>query len=685
MAVQKIVITAALPYANGSIHVGHLLEYVQADIYSRFLKLTGKDCLYLCASDMHGTPIEINAQKAGVPPEEFVEKYWKEHQEDFASFLISFDNYWKTHSPENRELSEWFFRTLKKNGHIYTKEIEQFYDEKAHRFLPDRFIKGNCPKCREADQYGDVCEKCGATYSPTQLGKPYSTLTNTKPLLRKSTHYFFRLSSFAVPLKKWINAKQSDIQPEMKNWLNGWLAKGLEDWCISRDAPYFGFEIPDSIRETGSQKYFYVWLDAPIGYLASLKKYCDERGKKWKPYLKGTLHHFIGKDIAYFHYLFWPAMFLGMGFSLPHITTHGFITVNGQKMSKSRGTFFTAKEFLKLYPAEALRFYYASHLNRNVVDIDLNFSAFVAANNNVLVGNLGNFCYRVLTFAEKNYGTITKVKEDRKHQQTIAKMIADVKKQYEQEDFRSALKTILRIADMGNAYFQQAEPWVNAPEKQAEVGYCVNLARTLAILSSPVLPSFCGKILVALGEKNVHWKDISFAWKGAVQKPALLVEKVEEYKQDIFPLHLVVGKVTEVRNHPNADSLFILTIDCGSFGKKQSVTSLKKHLPKTAFLQKKIVFCLNLKPAKFRGELSNALILAGENKDTIKLLEMPDNNPGDVVAPEGMSSSSVQITFEECAKIHLTVQQGVVVHQERKLKCGMNDVPVALPDGSTVS
>ncbi len=678
---DKIVVTAALPYANGLAHLGHLLEYIQADIYTRFLKLVGKDCLYICAADQHGTPIEVNAKKEGLTPQEFVKKYSKEYSKDFSSFLIEFDNFYKTHSKENKELSIWFFEELNKRGHIYTKEIEQFYDEKAQRFLPDRYVKGSCPKCKAEDQYGDVCEKCNATYSPLDLVKPYSTISNTTPVLKKSTHYFFKLSSFSSKLKKWINSKSSNIQPEIKNWLNEWLKNGLEDWCISRDAPYFGFEIPNSKKETGEKKYFYVWLDAPIGYLASLKNYCDKQKSDWKDYVyNGQLHHIIGKDIVYFHYLFWPAQFLALDIPLPSLTTHGFITVNGQKMSKSRGTFFTAKEFLDLYPAEALRFFYASHLDRKVIDIDLNFDEFVAVNNNVLTGNLGNFCYRVLTFAQKNYGEITDVKDEKMLTKKITSLTEKIRQNYEQQNFKQAVKNILAIADLGNAYFQNAEPWKEKESKQAEVGYCVNLARNLAILVSPILPEFSKKVLAALGE-NVVW-GLNFTWQGKVKKPELLVQKVEKHQeQAAFPLQLQVGHVKEVIDHPNADSLFIFKVDFGGTI-KQCVTSLKKDLPKSAFLNKKIVFCMNMKPAKFRGELSEVMILAAEGT-TIIPLEMKKSKPGEAVTP-GVSVSSQEISFDEFSKVKLSVKNGVVIYDGNVLKSASEDVHVAAKDGTRV-
>ena len=500
---KKIIVTAALPYANGSIHLGHLLEYIQADIYARFLKLQGKDTIYVCASDMHGTPIEVNAAKAGIAPEKFAEKFWKEHQHDFASFLIGFDEYYKTHSPENKGLAELFYQKLKKKNLIYRQEIKTVYCTPCQRYLPDRFVKGVCPHCRAEEQYGDICEHCNKALKGIDLLQPHCTICKNTPVHKESEHYFFKLSSFGGELAKWYYSKQAKMQPQVLHWLESWLKQGLEDWCISRDAPYFGFEIPESKKETGEVKYFYVWLDAPIGYISSTQHYAVKHRQKWEDYWKrGLVQHFIGKDIAYFHFLFWPAMLLAVGIPLPKLTVHGFITVDGQKMSKSRGTFFTAKDFLQNYTAESLRFFYASHLNRSVVDVDINFAGLVALNNKVLLGNLGNFCYRVLTFAQKNYGQIKDVAEEKVLNKEILELVHEIEEHYAGQDFKLAVKAILKIADIGNAYFQKLEPWKEKGKAQAGVGWCVNVARILVPVSSPILPQFAGKLAGAFGEKQ---------------------------------------------------------------------------------------------------------------------------------------------------------------------------------------
>ncbi|HLD79478.1 MAG TPA: methionine--tRNA ligase [Candidatus Nanoarchaeia archaeon] len=694
-AQSKTVITAALPYANGPLHIGFLLEAIQADIYARFLRSTQKDVLYICASDMHGTPIEINAKKAGVDPEQFVERYWKEHREDAASFLISFDNFHKTHSKENKELSEHFFTQLKKKGFIYIKNMGVIYCSSCQRTLPDRYVRGTCPLCGIADQYGDVCEGCGSVLKGTDLLNPKCSLCGTTPQIKSSPHYFFKLSAFASKLKKWINSKSADLQLEVKNWLKEWLDKGLEDWCISRDAPYFGFEIPGSKKECGEVKYFYVWLDAPIGYISATKNYCDKKNDKtktckWEDYWKkGSVHHFIGKDISYFHFLFWPAILMAMDIPLPKLTVHGFINVNGQKMSKSRGTFFTAKEFHKLYGAEALRFYYASHLERKILDVDLNFDEFAAVINNVLVAKLGNFCYRTLTFAEKNYGELPALKptENKALTKKVLSLSEKVKKNYLAQDYHTAVKNILMIADLGNAYFQKAEPWKTKddPKTRAVVAWCVNLARNMAILINPVLPEFSEKVFGTLGEKHLTFTDINFTWKGKVKNVPLLVNKVEIVRKETFPLRLTVGKILEVKDHPNADSLYLLKVDLGSLGQRQVVAGLKKHFRKEELEGRKAIFVANMKPAKLRGEMSEAMVLAADDGAHVGLLEVQKLTPGEEVHFEGTENSPAEVTFEEFMKIIITIQAGQVWYQGKKLISPLEAVKVhGLNDGARV-
>ena len=612
----KSLVTCALPYANGKLHIGHMLEHIQGDIYARFLRLIGKEVLFIGGSDMHGTPVELNAAKHGIPVEKFAENFRKEHIQNFKDYLIEYDNFYKTHSPENKEFAHLFFKTLKEKGFVKIKEMEQMYDEKAQRFLPDRYVKGTCPKCKAEDQYGDICESCGTIYNPKDLINPLSVITQTTPVLKTSKHYFIELAKFSTKLKEWIDA--SNFQSEIKNWLQNWMNEGLEDWCISRDEPYFGFEIPGSEEETGSKKFFYVWLDAPIGYISSTKNYTDQHNLNWEDYWKGgEITHILGKDIVYFHYLFWPAMLMAVDFSLPKIQTHGFITVSGKKMSKSRGTFFTADDFLKLYDAESLRFYYASHLDNKVVDINLDFKDFQAVINNVLMGNLGNFCYRTLVFAQKNYLTIETVSEEKELEKEITILINEIKEHYNTFDFKNAVKKILRISDIGNQYFQKAQPWSDkdSEESKAAVGFCVNLARNLSILVQPIIPILSKKVQSTLSEEKLTWSDIKFNWTGVLQKPEQLVQKIETLPvSNDFPIQMKVGEIMEVKDHPNADKLCVMKVDFKS-EKRQIVAGLKKHFTPEELVGTKAVFCVNLKPAKLRGELSQGMSMIAEDDD----------------------------------------------------------------------
>ncbi|MDP3734565.1 MAG: methionine--tRNA ligase, partial [Nanoarchaeota archaeon] len=591
-------------------------------------------------------------------------------------FLIEFDNYYKTHSPENKELAIFFFNELTKNGHIYRKKIPTIYCEHCKRYLPDRLVKGTCPHCKTADQYGDICEKCSGILKGLDLLNPYCVLCSTKPIHKESEHYFFKLRSFAGKLEQWMK-NSSVLQPDIRHWIEEWLKKGLEDWCISRDAPYFGFEIPNSKKETGEKKYFYVWLDAPIGYISSTKNYGDKHHRNWKNYwYKGKVHHIIGKDIVYFHFLFWPAMLMAIGIPVPDLTVHGFITVDGQKMSKSRGTFFTAQEFLKLFPAEALRFYYASHLDRKVIDIDLQLADLQAVTNNVMIGNIANFCYRVLTFAQKNYGKIKVVADEKKLQQEIETLTAEINKNYQVMDFKSAVKNILKITDIGNAYFQKAAPWNDPLKAEAAVGWCVTVARNVAIIVSPILPEVSRKVHAALKEKDLYWNDINFHWKGTVKEVQKLAVKIEELPAaKTFPLELRVGKIIEVTDHPNADSLYLLQVDFGK-EKRQIVAGLKKYFIPAELLHQSAVFCVNLKPAKLRGEKSEAMILVADDGKNIALLQHPKANLGDEALFTGLAHSSAEITFDEFLKINMLVVKGKIVFDDKVLAIHHHEIAV---------
>lgn len=672
---KKIIVTSALPYANGSIHLGHLVEYIQTDIFVRFLRLTGKDVVYCCADDTHGTPIELKARDLGIKPEQLIEKFSKEHQEDFASFFISFDSYYSTNSEENRYFSDKIFKKLLEKGFIYKKPIKVMYSEKSKRFLPDRFIKGECPKCHAKEQYGDVCESCGATYKPTDLINPYSVTDGSKPVLKESEHYFFKLSSLSDFLEKWLK-ENKNLQQEVKNFVLNWIKDGLEDWDISRDGPYFGFKIPGE-----ENKYYYVWLDAPIGYIASLANYLDKNTKKAEEtWNDSKIIHFIGKDITYFHFLFWPAMLHASGFNLPEsIFVHGFLTVNNEKMSKSRGTFFTAKDFLKKYEPEHLRFYYANVLSKKLADINLDFGEFEERINSGLVGNLGNFCYRIISFINKNFdGEIRGIEENKESKEiieSIAKKIKKIEDYYNDLNFNSAVHEILAISDIGNKYFQNNEPWAlvkNDPEKAQKIcGLCINIAKNLSIILEPILPEFSKGLQEQLNLKGLKWKDLSFGLKShKIGKERLLVKKIEESAKELFALNLKVAKIIEVDDHPNAEKLYVLKIDLGN-EKRQLVAGLKEHYSKDELKNKKIIVVTNLKHAKLRGVESQGMLLAAEDGNgTVGVLTIKNSEPGAIVKCGNLENSAEQITYENFEKIKVEAKEGKVVCNNSELKAG---------------
>ncbi|ENZ0348399.1 methionine--tRNA ligase [Morganella morganii] len=491
---NKILVTCALPYANGSIHLGHMLEHIQADIWVRFQRMRGKEVHFICADDAHGTPIMLKAQQQGISPEEMIAKMSVEHQKDFADFAISFDNYHSTHSEENRVLSENIYLALKKNGHIETRTISQLYDPEKGMFLPDRFVKGTCPKCKAEDQYGDNCEVCSATYSPTELINPRSVVSGATPVLRESEHYFFDLPAFADMLQAWT--RSGALQEQVANKMQEWFDSGLQQWDISRDAPYFGFEIPGA-----PGKYFYVWLDAPIGYMGSFKNLCDKRGNLdfdefWKKDSDADLYHFIGKDIVYFHSLFWPAMLEGSGYRKPtNLFVHGYVTVNGAKMSKSRGTFIQARTYLNHLDADSLRYYYAAKLSSRIDDIDLNLEDFVQRVNSDIVNKVVNLASRTAGFIKKRFNgrLSTTLAEPELYQQFIdaEKTISE---EYTGREFGKAIREIMALADVANRYIDEKAPWVVAKQEGKDdelhaictVG--INLFRALMTYLKPVMP-----------------------------------------------------------------------------------------------------------------------------------------------------------------------------------------------------
>ena len=546
---RKILVTSALPYANGSIHLGHMVEHIQTDVWVRFQKLRGHECHYCCADDTHGTPVMLAAQKQGIAPEDMIAKVREEHLADFTGFFIGYDNYYSTHSPENKQFSQDIYRALKANGKIESRVIEQLFDPEKQMFLPDRFVKGECPKCHAQDQYGDNCEVCGTTYSPTELINPYSAVSGAKPELRESEHFFFKLGECADFLKAWTSGNnphdgKPHLQPEALNKMKEWLGEGeettLSDWDISRDAPYFGFEIPDA-----PGKYFYVWLDAPVGYMASFKNLCDRIGIDFDEYFKADsqteMYHFIGKDILYFHALFWPAMLHFSGHRAPTgVYAHGFLTVDGQKMSKSRGTFITAKSYLEqgLNP-EWMRYYIAAKLNSKIEDIDLNLQDFISRVNSDLVGKYVNIAARASGFIAKRFeGRLKNVSGSA----LLAKLAAEsdtIAEQYENREYARALRDIMALADAVNEYVDANKPWELAKqegqdERLHEV--CSELINAFTMLTAylaPVLPQTAANAARFLNLDAITWANTrETLGEHAINKYEHLMQRVEQKQVD---------------------------------------------------------------------------------------------------------------------------------------------------------
>ncbi len=670
-AKRKILITSALPYANGPIHLGHLVEYIQTDIWSRFQKMRGHECTYVCADDAHGTPIMLKAQAEGISPEELIAQVSIEHQTDFAGFNIEFDHYHSTHSPENQEYSNYIYNQLKANGHISRKTISQLFDPEKNMFLPDRFIKGTCPKCKASDQYGDNCESCGATYSTTDLIDPKSAVSGATPIEKDSEHLFFELAHFEEMLKKWTH--NGHLQTQIANKLDEWFESGLRAWDISRDAPYFGFEIPAE-----KDKFFYVWLDAPIGYMASFKAYCDKTGMNfdeyWQADSKTELYHFIGKDIIYFHALFWPAMLSGAGFRTPSaIYAHGFLTVDGQKMSKSRGTFIMAKTYLEHLNPEHLRYYFAAKLSSKIDDIDLNLEDFSQRVNSDLVGKVVNIASRCAGFVVKKFaGKLAETWSD-KAQNLYSDAIDQSEKianLYENRDYGQAMREIMAIADKANEYIDETAPWVLAKQEGKElelhesVTLGINFFRVLMTFLMPVLPETAKKSFDFLQLDSVKWADINTPLLGhkiikfkalmqrvdtdSIQKmltdskqnlqttqqkqPSQKVIADEDIAQnietiapevtieDFLKLDLRIAKIINAEDVPKADKLLKLTLDLG-FEQRQVFAGIKTAYQAKDLIGKTTVMVANLKPRKMRFGMSEGMILApGPGGEDIFLL-----------------------------------------------------------------
>ena len=656
---RKILVTSALPYANGSIHLGHLVEYIQTDIWVRFQKMRGVDCTYVCADDAHGTAIMLKAEQLGHSPEQQIANVKAEHEADFAAFNIAFDNYHSTHSDENRELSSMIYGRLKANGHIASKSITQAYDPEKQLFLADRYIKGTCPKCKTEDQYGDNCEKCGATYSPMDLINPKSAISGATPVAKDSEHFFFTLPEFSDFLKGWTRA--GHLQDEVANKMAEWLDAGLQSWDISRDAPYFGFEIPG---ETG--KYFYVWLDAPIGYIASLKNLLDKKGEDWYEYWKpdstAEVYHFIGKDIVNFHALFWPAMLHSANLRTPSkICVHGFLTVNGTKMSKSRGTFINARTYLDHLNPEYLRYYFAAKLTSAVDDIDLNLEDFIQRVNSDLVGKVVNIASRTAKFINNAGGVLANEIADKDLWQKFVDAGETIADYYEARDYSKAMREIMALADAANEYIATQEPWKLAKQAGAEAqtqAVCtqgINMFRALLTYLKPVLPALTADAEAFLGE-TLNWNaPVSFRTGEQINEFKPLLTRVEKDKvdamidaskealataapkasgpladdpiaaeiefNDFAKVDLRIALIANAEHVDGSDKLLRLTLDLG--GETRNVFSgIKSAYDPKDLVGKLTVVVANLKPRKMKFGMSEGMVLAaGPGDKEIYLLE----------------------------------------------------------------
>ena len=660
---RRILVTSALPYANGSLHLGHIIEAVQTDIWARFQRMQGHDCIYVCAEDTHGTPVMIKAQAEGISPEQLIARMATEHVADYQGFLIGHAHFHSTHSPENAAITRAMYLRIREAGHIATRTVRQAYDEQAKMFLPDRFVRGTCPRCATPDQYGDSCENCGATYTPADLKDPRSQLTGTAPVWRDSEHYFFRLSSFEPMLREWVAG--GSLQASVRAKLEEWFAAGLQDWDISRDAPYFGFEIPDA-----PGKYFYVWFDAPIGYLGSFQALCAKSGLKFDDYLgpdsKAELYHFIGKDISYFHTLFWPAVLHAAGYRKPTaVHVHGFLTVNGTKMSKSRGTFITARRYLELLPAEPLRYYFAAKLGTDVDDIDLSLDDFVARANSDLVGKLVNIASRCAGFIERSGGQLAGKLPDPALYAEFAAARPRLAALFEARDSAAAIREIMLLADRANQYVDAQKPWALAkdPARSEDVHAVatqgINMFRALMLYLAPVLPKMAREAAQFLGAPLARWDEVDSPLLGTALRPyvplatrldpkvvAQLVAAPPEPKaaagappvtqpkvapkmttpagnikiDDFARLDLRAALVRDAKLVEGSDKLLQLTLDLGT-ETRNVFSGIRGAYQPEQLIGRYVVMIANLEPRKMRFGVSEGMVLcAGDDAEGLFLL-----------------------------------------------------------------
>jgi methionyl-tRNA synthetase len=655
---RKILVTHALPYANGPLHLGHIIESVQTDIWVRFQKQRGNDCLFCCADDAHGTPIMIRAQQEGITPEALIERSSLEHQRDYRGFLIGFDHFHSTHSAESRRFTRELYEALQQRGFITRRAIRQAYDEQAGMFLPDRYLKGTCPRCKSPDQYGDSCEVCGSTYTPADLIDPLSTITGTRPVWRESEHLFFRLGAFEPMLREYVAGRS--LQQAVRAKLAEWFDAGLQDWDISRDAPYFGIEVPDA-----PGKYFYVWFDAPIGYIASFEAWRAAHGASFDDYWKSEsateLYHFIGKDISYFHTLFWPAVLYGAGYRRPSaVFAHGFLTINGQKMSKSRGTLISAQRYLDRLPPEALRYYFAAKLGAGIEDIDFSLEDFVARVNSDLVGKLVNIASRCAGFIERGGGRLSAALADAALYAQFAAAAEPIAALYETREYAAAMREIMVLADRANRYVDQHKPWMlakdpsRADEVRAIATQGVNLFRVLVSYLAPVLPQMAQAAAEFLGTPFGDWSAVNTPLLGSALAPyqplatrldpaavASLIELAPATNatapaaapasapaakatpaaaaavvgiEDFARLDLRVARVTAASAVEGSDKLLRLTLDLG--GEQRTVFSgIRAAYDPEDLLGRQVIVVANLAPRKMRFGVSQGMVLCASGRD----------------------------------------------------------------------
>lgn len=654
---KNIIVTCALPYANGDIHLGHMVEHIQADIWVRFQKMQARNCYFICADDTHGTPIMLKAEQRGITPEQLIAESYQSHTTDFAGFGIGYDHFYTTNSPENQQCAYDIYNKLKANNKIAVRTISQLFDEEKQMFLPDRFVKGTCPKCKTEDQYGDSCEKCGATYAPTELINPYSAVSGSTPVIRESEHYFFKLSECGEFLTEWLSAK-GRLQAEARNKMQEWLDGGLQDWDISRDKPYFGFEIPDA-----PGKYFYVWLDAPVGYLSSFMHYCQQNNLNFNELWNNQdteIHHFIGKDILYFHALFWPAVLHNSGYRTPdNLCVHGFLTVNGQKMSKSRGTFITASSFLAsgLNP-EFFRYYVASKMTAKIEDIDFSFDDFVARINSELVGKYINIASRCAGFISKRFNNRLAASVDQELINGVLAVKTELAGLFQEREFAKAIKLIMRVVDEVNLYVDNHKPWLLAKEdgKEQELHLVcttlINAFRLIAIYLKPVVPQLVAKIELFLNSAPLMWSNLEqLSLNSEINNYSHLINRVEpsmiekiiEINQqqldaqnadsksaaeniiyekiaetisidDFSKIDLRVAKIVAASHVVGADKLIQLTLDIGT-ETRNVFAGIKSAYDPADLVGKHTVMVANLAPRKMKFGMSEGMVLAASFED----------------------------------------------------------------------